>query len=104
MVDENKNLYPTSLIPFCAFGGNESAMGIKIPQVEVPVCNSFKAKIFNDQLCYTVDPNEYKKKLAKQDDLSLELILNYNEDREVWFSEKDDVHHIGKFLYCQLKL
>ena len=81
-------------------------MGIKIPQVEVPVCNSFKAKIFNDQLCYTVDPNEYrnvfhKKKLAKEDDLSLELILNYNEDREVWFSEKDDVHHTGKFLYVE---
>ena len=36
---------PAALIPFCEFGGSQSAMGDKIDQFDVPVCNSFKAKI-----------------------------------------------------------
>jgi len=32
-----------------------SAMGVKIDQFNVPVCNAFEAKIMNDQLCYEVD-------------------------------------------------
>ena len=31
-----------------------SAMGVKIDKFDVPVCNSFQAKILNDQLCYEV--------------------------------------------------
>ena len=60
IADEDGNLSPTALIPFCAFGGNFSAMGVKMEQFNVPVCNSFKAKIVEDQLCYTVDPNRYR--------------------------------------------
>ena len=79
-------------------------MGVKIPKVGVPVCNSFKAKIFKDQLCYTVDPNKYRKdfnngKPAKEEDLSLSLFLNYNEDREVSFTKEDDMQNGGKHLY-----
>ena len=48
----------TAMIPFCEFGGNMSVMGVKIDQFDVPVCNSFRPKIVQDQLCYTVDPNE----------------------------------------------
>ena len=56
--DKDGNLSPTALIPFCDFGGNMSVMGVKIDQFDVPVCNSFRPKIVQDQLCYTVDPNE----------------------------------------------
>ena len=48
----------TAMIPFCEFGGNMSVMGVKIDQIDVPVCNSFRPKIKGDQLCYTVDPNK----------------------------------------------
>ena len=39
-----------------------SAMGIKIEQFDVPVCNSFQAKILYDQLCYEVDLSKFSNK------------------------------------------
>ena len=74
-----------------------SSMGIKINQFDVPVCNSFQAKILNDQLCYEVDLNEFTSKDNIDHDLKLGLylILDYNEDRQITFgknvSEKRDV-------------
>ena len=44
IVDENNSLSPSAFIPFCEFGGDMSALGVKIDQFSVPVCNSFKAK------------------------------------------------------------
>ena len=81
--DQFGNFSPTALIPFCVFGGNISAMGVKIDQFDVPVCNSFRPKILRDQLCYTVDPNEYKHKIDKKGELSLSLFIHYNEDRQM---------------------
>ena len=73
----------TALIPFCEFGGDMSVMGVKIDQFDDPVCNSFRPKIVKDQLCYTVDPNEYKHKIDKKGELSLSLFIHYNEDRQM---------------------
>ena len=39
-----------------------SAMGVKIDQFDVPVCNSFQAKVLNDQLCYEVDLSRFSDK------------------------------------------
>ena len=73
-------------------------MGVKINKIELPVCNSFEAKIVNDQLCYTVDPNKYRN--IKEDELSLALYMNYNEDREESFTESsENVGSSEKFLY-----
>ena len=58
-----------------------SVMGVKIDQFKVPVCNSFKAKIIRDQLCYDVDPNDYKDKLKSKEKMSLSIFISYNEDR-----------------------
>ena len=71
------------MIPFCEFGGNMSVMGVKIDQFDDPVCNSFRPKIVMDQLCYQVDPNEYKHQIDLQGDLSLSLFINHNEDKEM---------------------
>ena len=78
---DNGQLSPTALIPFCEFGGNMSVMGVNIDQLDVPVCNSFRPKIFRDQLCYEVDPNEYKDKINLKGELSFSLFIDYNEDR-----------------------
>ena len=75
--------FKTALIPFCEFGGNMSVMGKKIDQFDVPICNSFRPKIIRDQLCYTVDPNEYKHKINLKGELSLSLFIHYNEDRQM---------------------
>ena len=70
-----------------------SILGVRVDKIDVPVCNSFRPKIILDQLCYTVDPNEYKKYLDQKDDLGLTLFINYNEDRQFYedlnLSEKD---------------
>ena len=81
IVDEEGNLSPSAFIPFCQFGGNMSAMGVKIDQFDVPVCNSFKAKVLNDQLCYEVDPNRFR---TSNSDVNqgLKLYVDINQDRQ----------------------
>ena len=58
-------------------------MGVRINKVSVPVCNSFRPKMIKDQLCYTVDPNEYKHKIDLKGELSLSLYIHYNEERQM---------------------
>ena len=82
IVDDDGQLSPTALIPFCEFDGDLSAMGVKIEQFGVPVCKSFRPKIFQDQLCYTVDPNTFKNN-HKSKELSLTLFINLNEERQM---------------------
>ena len=66
-----------------------SAMGVKIDQFTVPVCNSFQAKILNDQLCYEVDLNSYtdKHNIDKQLKLGFNFIMDYNEDRQITYDK-----------------
>ena len=60
-------------------------MGVKIDQFDVPVCNAFRTKIINDQLCYEVDLNKYANKMNLNKALKsgFRFLLDYNEDRQV---------------------
>ena len=62
-----------------------SVVGVKLDQFDDPVCNSFQAKILNDQLCYQVDLNRFSNKsnIAKELGLGFYFIMDYNEDRQV---------------------
>ena len=93
IIDKDENLLPSAFIPFCAFGNNISTLGVKIDKFDIPVCNSFKAKILNDQLCYEVDVNEVidKQVLKKELDIGLTLLIDHNEDREVNIERKSEV-------------
>ena len=67
-----------------------STMGVKIDQFDVPVCHSFQAKILNDQLCYEVDPNKYKKGLSKEElKQGLKLYIDTNNDRQTYPKDTD---------------
>ena len=55
------------------------------------LCHS--AKIIRDQLCYTVDPNEYKHKIDLKGELSLSLFIHYNEDRHIEDSVNSSDQH-----------
>ena len=83
--DDGLSLSPSAFIPFCEFGGEMSAMGVKIDQFNVPVCNSFQEKILNDQLCYEVDLEIFKDSdnLDMQLKLGLVFIMDYNEDKQI---------------------
>ena len=90
LIDDNKkNLYPTALIPFCEVGGNKSAMGVKIDQLDTSVCTSFGPKIVLDKLCYEVDPNKYIDVMIRNEEFSLTLYVSYNEDRQVLQEQKE---------------
>ena len=64
-----------------------SSVGVKIDQFDVPVCNSFQAKHFNDQLCYEVDLNRFSDKanIEKEIELGFYFLMDYNEDRQLTF-------------------
>ena len=61
-----------------------SAMGVKIDQFNVPVCNSFQEKVLNDQLCYEVDLSKFSQKNNIENELKLgfHFLMDYNEDRQ----------------------
>ena len=58
IIDEEGNLSKSAFIPFCEFAGNLSIMGVKIDEFQYPICNSFKPRVMNDELCYEVDLNK----------------------------------------------
>ena len=62
-----------------------STVGAKIDQFDVPVCNAFEARLFNDQLCYEVDLDKFSdgKNIENELDLGFNFIMDYNEDRQV---------------------
>ena len=43
-----------ALIPFCAYQGDMELFGEYIEGLDFPVCNSFKPKILNGELCYAL--------------------------------------------------
>ena len=74
-----------------------SAMGVKIDQFAVPVCNSFQAKIMNDQLCYEVDLNKFSDKNNIENELKLgfNFLMDYNEDRQVILGQSVSKMELG---------
>ena len=87
IVSKDNRISPSAFIPFCEFGGNMSSVGVKINQFEWPVCNCFRAKILNDQLCYEVDLSRFSDKDSIERELKLgfNFIMDYNEDRQITF-------------------
>ena len=74
-----------------------SSMGVKIDQFDVPVCNSFQAKIMNDQLCYEVDLNTFsdKNNLEKELEIGFNFLMDYNEDRQEKFEHNVKQKELG---------
>ena len=90
IVTESNKVSPSAFIPFCEFGGNMSSVGVSFDEFDVPVCNSFQAKMLNDQICYEVDLNRYSNRNNIEDELDLGFyfIMDYNEDRQVTINEQ----------------
>ena len=78
-------------------------MGVKIDGFGIPVCNSFEARILNDQLCYEVDLNSFSNKDNIQNELKsgFLFILDYNEDRQVTL-DKSNMHVEDKGLISRM--
>ena len=97
LVDPDGNLNPTALVPFCSVSNDYSAMGKKINQIDVPVCNSFGPKMVKDQLCYTVDLNEMINRNELKEKV-FDFFIDYNEEREVSIAADDNAHITGNII------
>ena len=62
-----------------------------------PVCDSFEAKIRNDQLCYEVDLDKYKddNKIKEQLKSGLVLLLDYNLERQSEMYNPKKLNKVG---------
>ena len=97
--DEVGNLSPSALIPFCDFGRRrKSTIGNMMEDYELPVCDSFKAKVLNDQLCYEVDLHEYRNNNNIGLKSGLVFFMDYNEDRQVILKENDHMPEDDVFV------
>ena len=103
MVNKDGNLSSSAFIPFCGYGTNISNLGIKNNQSSVPVCNSFRPRLLNDQLCYEVDVNDFIERSVLQKELKIGLMfmIDHNEDRQVSSTKgQDDQNYLlrlGKY-------
>ena len=82
-MDSQGRLSPSAFIPFCEFGGSMSIMGEVSSLFDSPVCNKFRPKFRNGQLCYQVNVNEVKDQIENKRDrlLGLTFLLDYNDER-----------------------
>ena len=95
IINEDGRLSPSSFISFCGYGSNISTLAMKIDQFDFPVCNSFRAKVLNDQLCYEVDVNELldRRILLKEIRIGLIFMIDHNEARQVHLNEEKYDHN-----------
>ena len=57
LLDDNENLSPSAFIPFCSFQGSPDLLSREYGNFSLPVCNSFKKRLLDGQLCYQIDVN-----------------------------------------------
>ena len=72
---------PSAFIPFCEYNGDMLAVGEKIDNFPLPVCNAFKPTVIEGQLCYTFQSNSTMA-TNNSDKQFLMFLLDYNEDRQ----------------------
>ena len=76
LYNENGFLSPSAFIPFCQFGKNKTLLTEKRNKFRIPVCNSFRPKIYYNQLCYEININRFKNKhLFNEQNLKLGLSM-----------------------------
>ena len=87
-----KDWNPSALIPFCWLG--HEAIGTKIEQFRIPICDRFRAVLRNDQLCYEINPNEileYKDQQQRIEGIKKGLLLVIDENKDRQSSEETQV-------------
>ena len=84
--NKDGNINPSALIPFCGFGGDIAIMGETMDKVDYPICNKFRPRVLQGQLCYSVDVNEIKDQIETEKlHNGLVLLIDYNRMRMLTF-------------------
>ena len=89
IITKDNQTSPSAFIPFCDIGGNLSAMGMKMENFSLPVCNSFVATNFYDQVCYEIDLKMFvdRNNIERVMKQGFNFIMDYNEDKQVAFDK-----------------
>ena len=71
---------PSAFIPFCQFGGK--MFGKKISHFSERVCSGFKPKLFEGEICFSLDINKINDRppIKQGRKFGLRLLLDYNEE------------------------
>ena len=94
ILNKDKQISPSALIPFCEFGGNMRLLGVRNNNFTFPVCSAFRKRIVHGELCYQVNINNFKKSFKVSElNRGLSFLLDYNEDRQISQQVADNVHH-----------
>ena len=115
-ISRGGQLLPSSLIPFCAVSGDMDAVGTRIQNFSLPVCDAFYPEVIEKQLCYSVNLNNHieevavggKKGMCRSVDIAnistyiipvyqgLSLLIDLNKERIV--NQKKCISSNDKFL------
>ena len=78
--DEEGDLPPSALVPFCSYEGNSILLGQGRPELDnLAVCDKFEPTILEGQLCYSLDVAKLKGKPTKSGKTNgLFLLLDTN--------------------------
>ena len=89
--DNEGNLPPSALVPFCSYQENSSLLGMERHEIDnITMCDKFQPTIFEGQLCYSVDIAKLKGKSTKSGKTNgLFLLLDPN-PYQLNSSDKDD--------------
>ena len=85
ILDQNDQLMPSALIPFCAIGSNTSILGTKVENFTQPVCTKFRPVVLEGQLCYQLDLQHSQEQIRfkKGERHGLTFLMDFNEDRSI---------------------
>ena len=99
ILKQDGSLSPTSLIPFCWIG-IASNHGEKIDQFDEAVCDTFKPKLRQDQICYEMDSNLLIDNTRRALDMKVGLyfVIDENRDREVDYNVDEAYDGIDRLL------
>ena len=78
--DEEGNLPPSALIPFCSYQGDSDLLGQERPELgNLTICDKFKPTVLEGQLCYSLDVAKLVEKTTKSGKINgLFLLLDPN--------------------------
>ena len=99
----NENMISSAFIPFCSFGLSEGIVGEELSNFHVPVCRLFREKIFNGQVCYEADLNQYRERVNWKEALlsGLSLIIDTNDEydvKNIMEKKEPELKEIGKYF------
>ena len=74
--DNDGNLTPSALVPFCSYQGDQKLLGEERQELrKLTLCDKFEPAILEGQLCYSLDVKQFERKATRTGKQSGLLLL-----------------------------